>query len=31
MVFTGVCYGGGLAAFVVVRIIKVGWDVKAVY
>ncbi|OBT47390.1 hypothetical protein VE00_02115 [Pseudogymnoascus sp. WSF 3629] len=31
MTFTGVCYAGGLAAFIVVRIIKVGWDVKAVY
>ncbi|OBT64393.1 hypothetical protein VE03_05739 [Pseudogymnoascus sp. 23342-1-I1] len=31
MVFTGVCYAGGLGAFVVVRIWKVGWGVGAVY
>lgn len=29
--FTGVCYAGGLTAFVVVRIIRVGWSLKAVY
>jgi MFS family permease len=29
--FTGVCYVGGLAAFVIVRVLKVGWRLKAIY
>lgn len=31
IVFTGVCYVGGLAAFVVVRILETGWKLMVVY
>ncbi|KAL8703130.1 MAG: hypothetical protein Q9201_003689 [Fulgogasparrea decipioides] len=31
IVFTGMCYAGGLVCFGIARVLKVGWGVKAVY
>ena len=31
ILFTGMCYAGGLLCFAAARVMKVGWRVRAVY